>query len=163
MKEAKHLKNRVQSVTDMMNSGIIEDFVQHQDRVRSGKEAVAPATTAVPDQNPVLTPPQQLFQQAPRPVISYTYSDNNKYVSKKDFNKVVDSLTQKFSGALKEIYNELDNVNDINKQLLIQSQGNQDRWEFAKTFVGGGGLTALLTALTSLAVVLRRKKNREAK
>ena len=116
-----------------------------------------------PKQQVALTPPDELFKPAvAEPArhrsVKYNYASTGNYLTKKDFNTIIDSMTQEFSKAIRQTEDEIASLNKVCVELLNQSESSNDRWENIMDLISGGSLTALLTAIGGLIVVLRRKK-----
>jgi len=151
----KHLKKRVENVTEQMDQGIFNFKGQKPVEMRKPSPAPAPA--------PVLVHPDELFKKQPdQKIISYRYIDDGKYITKKDFNKIIDSLVIEFKYAFEISGKRSEELEKIVSELTDQSKRNYDRWKDIIDVIKGGSLAALLTSiagvLTAFGYFFKKRK-----
>jgi len=143
----KELKQNAQRITRNIEQGMVQSLVSD------------PVAKAAP--KPVLVPPEVLFDK-PRKVVSYNYSNDGRYVTKKDLNGLVDSLTSEFRASLKIVNQELDQLQEVANIVLDQNEKQNQKQNDLYAWITGGGCTALITALTGFFLLFKRRKNAAA-
>jgi len=145
----KKLKQNAQRITRNIDQSVVQSLVSD------------PKPVAKAEPKPVLVPPEVLFDK-PRKVVSYSYSNDGRYVTKKDLNSLVDSLTSEFRVSLKIVNQELDQLQEVANIVLDQNEKQNQKQNDLYAWFTGGGLTALITALTGFFLLFKRRKNAAA-
>jgi len=158
MSDLKQLQERTNEISDKMERGAgvigkVGSYFSAQEKT-AAREEIKP-------QPGVLTPPDQLFKRqeiiAPQPRVNVRYNNSSKYVKKTDFNKIVDSLTQQFKTAIAVQQNQINELVGIGTDIAKQSNSHANHINTIINFITGGGLVALLAAITALVGVFRKR------
>ena len=157
MKKVKHLRQRAENITQQVDQSVMDRF--------KGKKPVEMRAPSPPASAPVLVHPDELFKNPPvKKIISYKYIDDGKYLTKKDFNKIIDSLVLEFKFAFDMSNERSEELQKIISELTDQSQKHNNRWQDIIDLIKSGSLAALITAIGGLLaaagwIFKRRKKN----